>query len=450
MNIEKKSKRFYWKIENFGFYFLTQTEPLESPPFQIAGINPDVSFRLALHKQIRERDARVVCFLIASKISRASAIVKIDGVVILKMADETKNFLLQRAAVPNRMESTLLIGTTAWSDAMFSKSDFANYSISVLLNLWRSPLFGSRHCSAVTYVEKQINKHAKTMKAPLPFSRILFYNIAGRSTREFVCKQIESKTDIIAVFFKKKERDTHMKCILSLENHSNVPLKSREFNHICDDNYAKVWYPSDFIPSEVLDDKNRGHFKNNSPLDLKIEVNVKFYEEFGNTREYFSNPHSGTSKKLCHSLKKALERVLRSNPNGCDLIFRCENKDFPVHKSLICCKSPVFSAMFENDMKEKKIGIVEMDDTDSLTLNRFIEHLYLGSVIDSPIDLDSAMALYEIAHKYSILDLVNYSRQFLVLNMDYGKRHEMLRFADLYDDKSLKNLIDYCFYHNHD
>ncbi|GFY24514.1 hypothetical protein TNCV_1015601 [Trichonephila clavipes] len=97
--------------------------------------------------------------------------------------------------------------------------------------------------------------------------------------------------------------------------------------------------------------------------------------------------------------------------------------------------------MFESDMKEKKLGIVEMDDTDSLTLNRFIEHLYLGSVTDSPTDLDSAMALYEIAHKYSILDLMNYSRRILVHNMDCGNSDEMLQFANLYEDKSMKNLI---------
>ncbi|GFY66472.1 hypothetical protein TNIN_111741 [Trichonephila inaurata madagascariensis] len=82
-----------------------------------------------------------------------------------------------------------------------------------------------------------------------------------------------------------------------------------------------------------------------------------------------------------------------------------------------------------------------MDDTDSLTLNRFFEHLYLGSMPYSPIDLDNAMALYELAHKYSILDLINYSRQILVLNMNCGNRDEMQQFANLYEDKSMKNLI---------
>ncbi|GFY66468.1 hypothetical protein TNIN_111701 [Trichonephila inaurata madagascariensis] len=105
MNIEKKSKRYYWKIENFGLYFLTQTDPLESSPFQITGIGPDVSFRLALHKETREKDERVACFLTASERSRAPATVKIDGTIILKMANEKKKFLLQRTVVPKLAEA---------------------------------------------------------------------------------------------------------------------------------------------------------------------------------------------------------------------------------------------------------------------------------------------------------------------------------------------------------
>ncbi|GFY62682.1 hypothetical protein TNIN_301541 [Trichonephila inaurata madagascariensis] len=86
--------------------------------------------------------------------------------------------------------------------------------------------------------------------------------------------------------------------------------------------------------------------------------------------------------------------------------------------------------MFENYMKEKKFGILEMEDTDSLTLNRFIEHLHLGTVTDSPIDIGSAVALYKIAHRYSILDLIEYSRQILVHNMDCGNRDEKKRFIE--------------------
>ncbi|GFQ90336.1 protein roadkill [Trichonephila clavata] len=438
MNMGKKNGRFYWKVEDFDLYFLTQTGPLKSLPFQVTGFGPHVSLRLALNKETRKKDARVACFLIVSD-SRAPATVKIDGTVILKMANETKRFLLQRAVVPKLEESPLLIGTTAWSDAIFSKSNSAICSISILLNLRRSPLFGSRYCSAVTHVEKQFRKHVETLKPCFPFSMIRFHNISEDRSEEFIWKQKGSNTYDIDIFLKRKKLDTFMKCILSLENKSNIRMRCEMQSKLPHFINPITWNVSP--PSETLHEKTRDRFKNDSPVCFKIDVTITSYEEVCTSREYFSDSHSETSKKLCHRLKNDLETFFRSNRKGCDLILRCEKKDFPVHKSLICCKSPVFCTMFENQMKEKKFGIVEMDDTDSLTLSRFIEYLYLGSVTDAPIDLDSAMALYVIAHRYSILDLVNYSRQFLVLNTDCGNSDEMLRFADLYDEKSLKNLI---------
>ncbi|GFW37563.1 histone-lysine N-methyltransferase SETMAR [Trichonephila clavipes] len=328
MNIEKKNNRFCWKIENFGLYFLTQTEPLESPPFKIAGVGSNVYFRLALFKEIHKKEVRVACYLNVTEWSRPPAKMRLDGTVTLKMPKGNINFVLQRAAIPKLVGSTLLIETTTGSDTMFPESDFANYSISILLNLRRSPLFGSRHCSAVTRIEKQIKKYEEIMKTSFPFL-------------------------------------------------------------------------------------------------------ITFYEELGSIQKYFSDSHTETSKEHRHCLKSNLKTFFRSCRKGCDLILRCENEDFLVHKSLLCCKSTVFRLMFESDMKEKKFGIVEMEGTDSLTLSRFIEYLYLGSVTDSTLDLDSAMALYALAHRYSILDLVNWNRQFLVFNTDCGNSHEMLQFADL-------------------
>ncbi|GFR30761.1 hypothetical protein TNCT_376261 [Trichonephila clavata] len=181
---------------------------------------------------------------------------------------------------------------------------------------------------------------------------------------------------------------------------------------------------------------------------------MPFHEEFGSSQKYFSDSLSETSKTFHHSLKNDFKRFFGSNRKGCDVILRHKNKDFPVHKSLLCCKSPVFIAMFENDMKEReremKFGIVEMDDTDSLALSHFVEYLYVGSGKNSTLDLDSAMSLYAIAHRCSILDLINYSRQFLVLNMDCRDIDEILRFANLYEDRSLNIMIDYFFYQTED
>ncbi|GFY54568.1 hypothetical protein TNIN_352281 [Trichonephila inaurata madagascariensis] len=100
-----------------------------------------------------------------------------------------------------------------------------------------------------------------------------------------------------------------------------------------------------------------------------------------------------------------------------NLIFRCEKKRLPVHKSLISCKSPVFSTMFENYMKEKKSESWRWK-TQILTLNRFIEHLHLGTVTDS--HPSTVLWHFTNCSQIPILDLIKYSRQILVHNMDCG------------------------------
>ncbi|GFQ66330.1 TD and POZ domain-containing protein 3 [Trichonephila clavata] len=447
MDVERR--RFYWKIDNFGLYFLTQTEPLESPPFQIAGVASDVSFCLAICKETRKQDIRVACFLFVSGRSRAPMSLRIEGTVLLKLP----NKITKIAVVQKSIGSTLLIGKTAWSQTIFPGNDLAKGSLSVMCSLWRSPLIGSKHCSAVTLVKYQKKKLVEKLRLSNSFPMIKSQEILIDSSDE--CVKVHSLggsscNEFMLLYYKKWIQNKLANIRLTLMNNSNIPLKSMKPKYNPTGFYHEFWYLKGSFTSGIINKNNTNYFKNNSPMYLKIEAEMSMYDEFGSFKKYFSDSHLKTSKKLRHRLKNDLERFFISNRNGCDLILRCENKDFPVHKSLICCKSPVFNTMFESDMKEKKLGMVEIDDIDSLTLSRFIEYLYLGYVTDSTLDLDSAMSLYAIAHKYSIEDLVNYSRQFLVLNMDCGNSDEMLRFSDLYDDKSLKNLIDYCFYHKDD
>ncbi|GFW37566.1 hypothetical protein TNCV_861711 [Trichonephila clavipes] len=433
-----ETRRFFWKIDNFGLYFLTQTEPLESPPFQIAGVGPDLTFRLVLHKETRKKEMRVSCFLNVSRRHRAPLYLRIEGTVLLKLPNETTKIAVVRKPIAN----ALLVGKTAWSHTIFPGNDLA---VSVMCHLWRSPLFGSKHCSAVTLVKYQEKKLVEKLRLSDSFQVITSNGTPIHNLDECVFRQIVKNT-----YCKNWRTSTLTNCRLNLMTHSNIYQRNKITEYFRPYHSDKNWYLQSFFLWYPTYKNNTNYFKNNSPVYLKMEAEISLHGEFSNIQNYFSDSHPGTFKRLRHRLKNDLERFFRSNRKGCDLIFRCEKKDYPVHKSLICCKSTVFSKMFENDMKEKKFGIVEMDDTDSLTLSRFIEYLYLGSVTDSTLDLYSAMDLYAIAHRYSTLDLVNYSRQFLVLNMVSGNSDEMLHFADLYEDKSLKNMIDYCFYQSND
>ncbi|GFY66471.1 hypothetical protein TNIN_111731 [Trichonephila inaurata madagascariensis] len=121
--------------------------------------------------------------------------------------------------------------------------------------------------------------------------------------------------------------------------------KKKEFNHNCNGPSSKFWYLTDIFPSEVLDENNPSYFKKNSSVCLKIEAEMSFYEECGSSQKYFSGSLSETSKTFRHSLKNDLERFFRSNLKGCDVILRCENKDFPVHKLSPSVASLLYSVL---------------------------------------------------------------------------------------------------------
>ncbi|GFY66470.1 hypothetical protein TNIN_111721 [Trichonephila inaurata madagascariensis] len=115
---------------------------------------------------------------------------RIDGAVTLKMPNGIIKFELQRGVLPKLVGSSLLVGRTTWSDTMFSKSDFAKSCASLMCYLWKSPLYVSRHCSAVTLTEKQKKRYIKTLELFRPFSTIQFYKDSTESSEEFSLKQL--------------------------------------------------------------------------------------------------------------------------------------------------------------------------------------------------------------------------------------------------------------------
>ena len=78
---------------------------------------------------------------------------------------------------------------------------------------------------------------------------------------------------------------------------------------------------------------------------------------------------------------------LFENEIGCDCsVIVCEsNKDdeiFFVHRAILMSSSPVFQAMFENDMQEKKNSEVKIEDIPSDAVKLMLDYIY-GGVLPS-------------------------------------------------------------------
>ncbi|GFY62625.1 hypothetical protein TNIN_391111 [Trichonephila inaurata madagascariensis] len=198
--------------------------------------------------------------------------------------------------------------------------------------------FASVCCSTACTLKTNKRKHVATLKPSFPFSIILFRIISEGNSEDFIWKQMRSRANPIAIFLKERKYGAHLKCILSLENPLNTPRRSMEMQHTFDDRRGIIWwYLNDCFPSDILNEKDPDHFKNDSPVCFKIEANLTFYEDIGSIQKYFSDSHPETSKKLCHRLKDNLEIFFRSSAErGCDLIPSTLSKIFFfVHKSLL-------------------------------------------------------------------------------------------------------------------
>jgi speckle-type POZ protein len=86
-----------------------------------------------------------------------------------------------------------------------------------------------------------------------------------------------------------------------------------------------------------------------------------------------------------------------------DMEFIVKKKSFAAHKVVVSARSPVFAAMFNNDMLESKTNQVKIDDVDPLCFERFLEFIYTGKINGAADDEN----LMKVADKYQIDTLKN-------------------------------------------
>ncbi|XP_055355877.1 uncharacterized protein LOC129601167 [Paramacrobiotus metropolitanus] len=87
-----------------------------------------------------------------------------------------------------------------------------------------------------------------------------------------------------------------------------------------------------------------------------------------------------------------------------DCTLACQGQEFPVHRAILAGQSPVFAAMFQNDMLEKSTGICKITDISADALKAMIEYVYKREEVYMPTD-NGLMELWTAADKYDMADL---------------------------------------------
>ncbi|XP_044740015.1 speckle-type POZ protein-like, partial [Chrysoperla carnea] len=112
-----------------------------------------------------------------------------------------------------------------------------------------------------------------------------------------------------------------------------------------------------------------------------------------------------------------------------------DGKEFQVHKTILAARSPVFAAMFEHEMEERKLNRVNITDIDYEILHELLKFIYTGKV-----DNLQTMAgeLFAAADKYAQERLKKLCEKELAANLSTENVMEILVLADLHGANQLK------------
>ena len=117
---------------------------------------------------------------------------------------------------------------------------------------------------------------------------------------------------------------------------------------------------------------------------------------------------------FCTEMMKRLD-IQRRNEHFCDVILEVGSGDdqarLKAHRIVLCAASPFFNNALHSDMKEKKEGVIRLEETSKAVMEEVLEYLYTGDV---DINEQNASDLLQIADYLIVPSLKELSRDFIL------------------------------------
>lgn len=128
--------------------------------------------------------------------------------------------------------------------------------------------------------------------------------------------------------------------------------------------------------------------------------------------------------------------VLWEQSRFSDVILCIQGKEFQAHKAILAARSPVFHAMFEHEMEEKKANRVEIKDVEYEVLREMLRFVYTGKAPNLERMADDLLAA---ADKYALERLKVMCEEALCSSLTVENVGEVLILADLHSASQLKS-----------
>ena len=118
-------------------------------------------------------------------------------------------------------------------------------------------------------------------------------------------------------------------------------------------------------------------------------------------------------QQFCVEMMKRLD-LQRRNEQFCDVVLEVGSGDdlarFKAHRIVLCAGSPFFYNALNSDMKEKREGVIRLENTSKAAMEELIDYLYTGHV---DVTQHNAFDLLEMADFFVIPSLKDVSSKFI-------------------------------------
>jgi speckle-type POZ protein len=133
--------------------------------------------------------------------------------------------------------------------------------------------------------------------------------------------------------------------------------------------------------------------------------------------------------------------ILFESQKFSDVLLVVNGREYYAHKAILAARSPVFAAMFEHEMEEKKQNRVEITDMDHEVLREMLRFIYTGKATNLEKMHDELLAA---ADKYDLERLKVMCEESLCSNLSVDTAADVLILADMHSANQLKaHAIEY-------
>ncbi|KAJ8675030.1 hypothetical protein QAD02_010816 [Eretmocerus hayati] len=152
------------------------------------------------------------------------------------------------------------------------------------------------------------------------------------------------------------------------------------------------------------------------------------------TRRMKNNSENEMQARCRHRIIKDLQLMVNDDKFS-DVELVVKKEKFHAHKMMLASRSPVFAAMFQNDMQENQSNIVEIPDFSPGVVLKLLSYIYTDSVENIQDSVDDLIAA---AEKYQLDGLKSMCSKVIIEKLDKENVIASLILANLYRIDDLK------------